>query len=320
MNNQVHSSVRNLSSSTRSTAAGSGKGLSKVGHTQNDMEKPALRTLSSISSDAVVRLCEENYIDYWRSATWSSKHEWSDEGGITRCVTGLPQEIFNVVLFCNLSKKEVGSRVDRLIGEFRERRIPLIWHVGKTTTPSDLGSYLEARGYPKDYDLVAMAADLSEPPAKKAIGEGTIVRVCESRKDHKDWISCLASSWDSPEPVRRWMLSNPFFAESPGADGSWPSSRVLYLGLLDGEPCGALMLLCSRGVAGLQCVGTVKTAQRRGVGEAMARAAIGDASSRGHKMVVVLSTTEGVPLYRKAGFRTFGKLPEHGMYFDRTMQ
>jgi ribosomal protein S18 acetylase RimI-like enzyme len=120
----------------------------------------------------------------------------------------------------------------------------------------------------------------------------------------------LTSSWDSPEPVREWMLANPFFV------GPRPG-RTMYLGSIEGSPSGALMVLASRGVAGLECVGTIKSAQRRGLGEALVRTALKDAIEEGHKLVVVLSTTEGVPLYKKAGFRAYGTLPEHGMYFDR---
>jgi GNAT superfamily N-acetyltransferase len=258
-----------------------------------------------------------NYIDYWRSATSASVGEWSDDGGIERCVTGLPQEIFNVVLRCRLSRDTAAARIDEAIKEFRARRIPMIWHVGRTTTPEDLGSYLEQRGFPHDYDLVAMAADTSEKLWPAETSGGLTVRPCSSRSDIEAWVDCLTRSWDSPPDVGRWMRANPLFV-----DGRWQSpkhfsSREMYLGLLEGVPSGAVMLLSSRGVAGLQCVGTIPEAQRKGVGDALVRAALRDASAKGYGFVVVLSTTEGVPLYRKTGFKEFGKLPEHSLYFDR---
>ena len=268
------------------------------------------RRISEMTADEVVLACEQNYIDYWRSATIASAVEWSQEDGITRCVTGLPQEIFNVVLYSNLDETNMGTRVDKAIEEFKARRIPLIWHVGRTTSPASLSAYLEARGYPKDYELIAMAADLTGTRPWQEARNCIEVRRCESFEDHAAWISCLTSSWDSPDPVGEWMLANPFFVEPR-------PNPAMYLGLIDGSPCGAVMVLASGGVAGLQCVGTIKSAQRKGLGEALVRTAVKDALAEEHKFMVVLSTVEGVPLYKKAGFKAYGALPEHGMYFDR---
>ena len=269
------------------------------------------------AQEQVVEACELNYIDYWKSATAASANEWSDEGGIERCITGLHQEIFNVVLRCQLSPENASHRIDRVIGECRARRIPMIWHVGRTTAPEGLGSLLEERGFPHDYDLVAMAVDLSKTTGSKPAPDGVSVRTCVSRGDREDWIDCLTRSWDSPDEVKRWMLTNPFFIEEGHPSYKRFSSRVMYLGSFDGTPCAAMMMLASRGSAGLQCVGTIAEFRRKGVGEALVRAAMRDASASGHGHLLVLSTTEGVPLYRKAGFREYGKLQEHSLYFDR---
>jgi len=281
------------------------------------MARPDSAALSELTSEEIITECELNYIDYWRSATAHSTSEWSEDCGITRCVTGLPQEIFNVVLRSNLMREDADRCIDRVISEFRMRRIPLIWHVGRTSSPGDLGSYLEARGYPRDYDLIAMAADLRQLERPIDFPDRVKVRPCSTVLDCGDWIDCLVRSWDSPKEVGQWMKANPFYAADPPVRDRRTSSRVMYLGFLDGIPSGALMLFIARGVAGLQCVGTVGPSRRRGLAEAMVRTAMRDASERGHRFIVVLSTTEGVPLYEKAGFRRYGKLPEHSMYFDR---
>lgn len=273
--------------------------------------------LKDMTSDEVAEACEMNYIHYWRAATAASSREWSDEGGIERCLTGLPQDIFNVVLRCDLSSEHAAAQVDLAIVEFRARRIPVIWHVGRTTKPEDLGSILDDRGFPHDYDLVAMAADTRSNQQLTEMPRGITVRKCGSIEEIESWIDCLARSWMSPVEVSRWMLQNPFFVGSPAQTSRRCTTRSLYLGLLDGAPRGAVMLLTCEGVAGLQCVGTVSEAQRKGLGEALVRTALGDAAAEGYGFVVVLSTTEGVPLYRKSGFMEFGKLPEHSLYFDK---
>ena len=77
------------------------------------------------------------------------------------------------------------------------------------------------------------------------------------------------------------------------------------------------MLNWSDDVAGLQTVGTLKSARYKGVGSAVIAAALREARDLGFKIVVVLSTVDGVKLYSRLGFRIFGKLPEHSMYFNR---
>jgi len=89
----------------------------------------------------------------------------------------------------------------------------------------------------------------------------------------------------------------------------------MYLGLLEGRPVGASMLVWGGDVAGLQTIGTIRSARRKGVGAVVARAALRDARAMGFRFAVVLSTIEGVSLYRKLGFKVFGKLPEHLMDF-----
>jgi len=275
------------------------------------------KTLREMSADEVVKVCEINYIDYWRSATAASAEEYSEDGGIKRCITGLAQDIFNVVLCCELAEDTAPAQIDRALAEFRSRRVPMIWHVGKTSTPASISELLNERGFPHDYDLVAMAADLSHSPPSVPLREGVSLRKCESAIDIGHWIDSLTDSWGSPADVGRWMRGNPFFGPDSHPLGRSASDRIMYLGFLNGVPSGAVMLLTSRGTAGLQCVGTVASAQRRGVGEALVRAALSDAARMGHKFVVVLSTTEGVPLYRRAGFKAYGTLPEHSMYFDK---
>jgi len=271
--------------------------------------------LVELSSTDVVRACEQNYLDYWRTVGLSSNAEFSEEGGITRCTTGLPQEIFNVVLSCKLQPRVLDERVDAMIESFRSRRLNLIWHVGVLTEPSDLGRHLEARGYPRDYDLTAMAFELRSLEEPPHCSERVIVKTVSTGEESKSWIDCLTRSWESPAEVAPWMLRNACLNKSVEREGRLSLPRKMYLGIIEGEPAGASMLYWSDEIAGLQDVGTVHSKRRCGVGEAVVKAALNDARSMGFGFVVVLSTVEGVRMYEKVGFRTFGKLPEHSMDF-----
>lgn len=278
------------------------------------------RPLSEISREQVIMACEQNYIDYWACAGAHPYAEFTEDYGITRVITGLPNEIFNIVLKCNLSHNYVEKAIDAVIDDLRRRRIPLLWHVGMLTEPRSLGAYLESRGFPHDYNLRAMAIDLDSVRGSSRAPVDVKVETVSNEAQSMHWIECLARSWHLPKEVPEWMISNPCFNLATGAKRGTAMPRRLYLGSLRDEPASACMLFWSEEIAGLQTVGTVPSAQNRGVGMATVKAALLDARAMGFRSVVVLSTVEGERLYEKLGFRKFGNLPEHLIRFDQARQ
>jgi len=274
-------------------------------------------SLADLSQEDVVRACERNYIDYWRCVGLSPNASFSETSGITRCLTDLPQEMFNVVLKCHLEGDAIDTRIDDEIRDFRARQIPLIWHVGMLTEPKDLGRCLESRGFPHDYDLAAMAIDLESADDRIDRHDGLVVGQVASEQDCREWVKCLTGSWESPKEVAAWMMNNACFNLRIEQDSVLSLPRRMYLASLEGVPSGASMLFWSNGVAGLQNVGTIHAARRKGVGAAVVESALAEARRMGFKHVVVLSTVEAVAMYKRCGFRVYGKLPEHAMDFRK---
>lgn len=282
----------------------------------DDLKIDRQASLAELSDEEIVAACEQNYIDYWRCVGTSANAEFSEDGGVTRCITGLRQDIMNVVLKCELDPSAIDSQIDELVEELRPRRVPVIWHTGILSEPKEIGKYLEARGFPHDYDLAAMAVDLAVVGGDVGPPEGVSARVVQSESDCRVWVACLVESWQSPKEAAPWFLNNACFSSSASIGKKIGISRNMYLGSLNGEPAGAAMLVWSNHIAGLQTVGTIPSAMRKGVGSAVVRAALTDARRMGFRYVVVLSTVEGVSLYRRSGFKEFGKLPEHSMDFQ----
>jgi GNAT superfamily N-acetyltransferase len=263
------------------------------------------------SPEEVVKACEENYADYWRSVAFSSNADFSEVRGITRCITGLQQDVLNVILSCHLEMDAIDARIDEEIRDIGARRIPVIWHVGKLTEPKDLGKYLEARGFPHDYDLTALAVDIESVDDSTRRQDGVLVRRVVGEQDCREWAGCLTESWESPKEVAPWMMNNACFNLAIEQRTGLSLPRRMYLASLEGIPCAGSMLFWSKDAAGLQTVGTVHSARRKGAGTAVVKSALADARAMGFKQVVVLSTVEAVDMYKRCGFRVFGKLPEH---------
>jgi ribosomal protein S18 acetylase RimI-like enzyme len=263
------------------------------------------------SPEEVVVACEENYADYWRCVGLSSNADFSEIRGITRCITGLQQDVLNVILSCRLELDAIDARIDEEIRDIGARRIPVIWHVGKLTEPKDLGRYLEARGFPHDYDLTALAVDLESVNGEAGRKNDVPVRRVASEQDCREWVDCLTESWESPKEVSPWMMNNACFNLAVEQHRGLSLPRKMYLASSEGVPSAGSMLFWGNGVAGLQTVGTVHAARRKGVGTAVVESALADARTMGFKHVVVLSTVEAVGMYKRCGFRVLGKLPEH---------
>jgi ribosomal protein S18 acetylase RimI-like enzyme len=274
------------------------------------------KALADLTDDDIVRACEQNYLDYWRCIGESENARFSESGGVTSCITGISQEIFNVVLKCSIDSSRFESAIDEAIQYLRSCRVPLIWHTGLLSEPRNVGEYLGALGYPHDYDLAAMAIDVSSMQDRAANSPGTSVKIVREEEERSAWASVLAGSWESPRELPAWILRNKCFDPAEGARQTGSFGRTMYLGLLQGEPASACMLFYTDTLAGLQTVGTVRSAQRKGVGSTVIREALRDANALGFSFVVVLSTVEGMRLYEKIGFRQFGKLPEHSMHFE----
>ena len=275
------------------------------------------KDFAKLTPDEIVRLCEVNFIDYWRTASDSENAELHEEHGATFAYTGIPHEIFNVVLKTEFSEDNADAATDAVIDFYKARRAPLLWYTGLLCTPKDMRRRLEARGHPHDYDLTAMAVDIEKIKTDFAKPTGLVVKEVKTSDDSRKWAECLASSWDSPKELVPWMMKNPCYNVELRPKSGTPMQRRMFVGLIGDEPVGTVMLNWKGDLIGLQAVGTGKDARYKGIGSAVVSTALKEARAMGFKFIVVLSTVEGVKLYSRLGFKVFGKLPEHSMHFNR---
>ena len=77
-----------------------------------------------------------------------------------------------------------------------------------------------------------------------------------------------------------------------------------YLGRLDGEAVGTLSMVTRGPVPGLWNVGTLPEHRRTGIGTALMRHALQEATHEGRTSSMLLASKEGVPLYERLGYRT----------------
>lgn len=96
-----------------------------------------------------------------------------------------------------------------------------------------------------------------------------------------------------------------WFREIFARDALWASGFTGYVGYVDGEAVTTAAVVPAAGSIGVYNVATLPGFERRGLGEAILRHAVGEAQRQtGIRRTVLQATAQGYPLYARIGFRT----------------
>src|SRR5437763_7625855 len=222
-----------------------------------------------------------------------AERQVSDE--IEWVITGVWDNTFNGVVRAQLSETRVDQVIDEVTARFRERPVPHLWFLKRDSRPANLEQLLVAHGWERLREGVGMAIDLSAiaspfPPPP----ELTIERVVDE-EGVALWGSFHRYLEDEQrdEPRERLYISL-------GLAGDQPLRH--YLARLGGEPVGGLSLFLGQEAAGIYNVEVAPARQRRGVGTAMTRAVLEEASKLGYRVGVVGPTPESRSMYERLGF------------------
>lgn len=84
-----------------------------------------------------------------------------------------------------------------------------------------------------------------------------------------------------------------------------------YVGYLAGQPVAASELTIGGWVVGMYNVCTLEAYRRRGFGMALTLRPLLDAREAGHGVGVLQAAEQGVGIYERIGFRSFGGITEY---------
>lgn len=222
------------------------------------------------------------------------------EDGAVWFITGLPSEDDNGILRASLPDDRPDETIERLLAPFKTRSLPMMWWF---FTPigglrSNIERSLGAHGLKPASDRPGMGLDLTRfDPAPPPPG-ATVHRVLDEDM-FTVWTEVVGRAFDSPD-----------FATGP----STVANRALGFG--DDAPfrhflcrmedmwVGASTLSLGAGVAGLGNISTLPEWRGRGIGTAVAAAALVEGKGLGIRIGALSADEPGVPLYEKLGFVT----------------
>jgi ribosomal protein S18 acetylase RimI-like enzyme len=204
--------------------------------------------------------------------------------------------MFNVVHRARLSPGEADGAIAAVKQRYGEHDLPVLWWVGPSSRPSDLGRRLIAAGFQPAGETVGMALDL-ETSAATQLPENLEIRPTTDDDSLETFARTMCLGFQmvesALEPSIELALAIGFGTEGP---------LINYLGYLNGRAVATSTLFLGAGVAGIYNVSTVAGARRRGIGTAMTVAPLLEARKRGYRFAVLTAAAKAQPMYERLGF------------------
>ncbi len=231
---------------------------------------------------------------------WCDSHDLG--GALAFSHERLEDPMFHRVVSVNVSKVRMDSLIDRALSFFKERKFECAFTLSPLDRPSDLGDWLEDRGFTFAWKNAAMVCD--QPAAPLAPGPARIEEPSASQYDV--WADTMCRSLDLPAnvgDVGRSVLCIP--------------EVRLYLARIDGEPAGTTLLYSRLGMGYVDLVGTLPRHRRKGVASSLVTRAVADSRALGNRWTAleVVSGSPAERVYERLGFRPAYHRPR---YIKRT--
>jgi GNAT superfamily N-acetyltransferase len=214
-------------------------------------------------------------------------------------LTGIGSMHANGVLRADLPMGDLDGAIERLLAPFRSNALPMMWwrFVPPERPDRAIDEALARHGLVLEADRPGFGLELEDlrPPAVPAGGWVGRVRGPSALAS---WVDVVGRAFDDPGFADRPSVGG--FRRYGFADDA-PFRHYLFK--LERSPVGAATLSLGAGVAGLGNIAVVPDARRRGVGAAVAAAALREARDLGVRIGALSADPLGVGLYRRLGFR-----------------
>jgi len=257
--------------------------------------------LHEIPAPDVLNAIRANWTEYYTHLGQAPGVELSEGPHLSWMLTGIPDPFLNVVFRTNLPPDEPASVVDEALARFRVKGISTLSWLAPTP---DVRPHLLRQGLTFSEGGRGMAADLAALPESLPASPGMAIVAVEDRATFQSWTHVMRIGFGTPE------AAEPDLLEVFAAIGSGPQIRT-YLALMDGQPVATSQLLLAAGVAGIYQVTCLPQARGRGIGTAVTLAALLEARRRGYATAILQASDLGYPVYRRLGFRDYGRLNEY---------
>lgn len=250
-----------------------------------------MRVVSHSTADDLRSAVNENFEGSFRTlAAHSPKGATKQFGSVTAVSVGVPTPVFNrMFVFEPPEPEDVMAAMTWL----HEREVPY-W----ITADTEHMAVVDA--------AVAEWETESSEKTQPGMAHTGLDEICREGSVADITVATDAAGLDD------WaMVAEDVFEFSPATTNQLTPTAVLtddqlafFIGRVNGSPAACGLLVRSGDVAGVYTIGVRKGFRRRGIGDAMTRAALATGRDLGCRVGVLQSSEMGVPLYEQMGFQT----------------
>jgi len=220
--------------------------------------------------------------------------------GVKRSIADVQFALFNSIVDARLDPEDVDPTIQYLIADSKARQAPLIWWIGPSTQPADLGDTLIRYGFRMVDDAPGMAVALENLNEDLRSPAGLSIELAGDEDGWWEWCRTMESGFEFP-PTATFAIDVWYkFLSLVDLDTVQP-----YLAWLNGEAVATSLLFLGAGVAGIYSVATIPAARRKGIGAQVTLHPLQKARARGFKAGVLEASEMGESVYRTLGFEKY---------------
>ena len=151
-------------------------------------------------------IIEHNQFEHWRTLGLSPQTDFYDGEDYLKLFVEYPIPELNIIGGARFHLDDVDQKIDGIIESCRTRRNPMTWFTSPSTTPADLGVYLEKHGLFNINNLPGMCLELSQSDvAQYPLSEFKIEQI-RSLDGFQKWLVPFMSGFRYPKSVRPFFL------------------------------------------------------------------------------------------------------------------
>src|SRR5215469_15902402 len=253
--------------------------------------------LHDFSSSSLLTAMEVNVQEAWVRLGRGLGAVVHDEPELLWFVTGLPFHLANGIVRAHFPAESGEETFEKRFKQLAAQRIPMVWLIGPSTRPTDLGSHLEKHGWTHEDEAPGMALDLGSLDEPLPLPSQLTIQRVSDGETLKTWLRIMTAGSEIPEEGRSLLL------DAVTKQGFKDDLTIhYYLGVLGDKPVATALLYVAGGVAGIYNVATLPEVRRQGIGSALTVAPLLQARTWGYRIGTLQSTPMGLNLYRRLGF------------------
>lgn len=176
----------------------------------------------------------------------------------------------------------------------------MMWWIGPSTQPSDLGRILSDRGLHLSANP-GMAADLDLLPDCFATPNDILIKRVEQEAELDTFCRVVCDVFGMPD-----FVADAFF--DLFLHLGFDAPLINYIASIDNQVVATSSVFLGAGVAGLYNVAVVESARRKGIGAAMTALPLLEARAAGYRVSTLEASESGFDVYRRLGFQEYCKL------------